>query len=170
MDWRIGKGLNFERERVAKRMIYIGIAAGIFLLDGWIKGYIEKTKREGEVTEGLRGLLRFKKYHNRGAFLNLGENRHGLVKGISVLLCILLTAAFIVTLGQKGSGTLKFGLSLLLGGSFSNTYDRLRKKYVVDYFSIHINNRAGKGLSKVVFNISDFCIVIGAVIAVWKTV
>ncbi len=151
-------------------MIYIGIAAGIFLLDGWIKGYIEKTKKEGEVSEGLWGLLWFKKYHNRGAFLNLGENRQGLVKGISVLLCILLTGIFLLTLGQKGNGALKFGLSLLLGGSFSNTYDRLRRKYVVDYFSIHIENRVWRGLSKVVFNISDFCIVSGAVIAVWKTV
>lgn len=151
-------------------MIYIGIAAGIFLLDEWIKGYIEETKKEGEVSKGFWGLLRFKKYHNRGAFLNLGENRQGMVKAVSVLLCILLTAVFVVTLGQKGNRTLKFGLSLLLGGSFSNTYDRLRRKYVVDYFSIHIENKVCRGLSKIVFNISDFCIVIGAVIVVWKTV
>ena len=151
-------------------MIYIGIAAGIFLLDGFIMGYIEKTKKTGEVRPALRGLLQIKKYHNRGAFLNLGENHPGIVKGISILLCSLLTIVFLFTLGQKGNEPLKLGMSLLLGGSYSNTYDRLRRKYVVDYFSIHIENKALRGLSKIVFNISDFCIAIGAVIAVWRTV
>jgi len=149
-------------------MIYIGITAAIFLLDGLIKGYIEKNRKEGEISPKCKGVLRIRKYHNRGAFLNLGEKHQGMVKWISVLLCILLTAVFVLTLGQKGNGMLKAGLSLLLGGAYSNTYDRLRRKYVVDYFSIHIENRIFKGLSKVVFNISDFCIVIGAMIAVWE--
>ena len=38
-----------------------------------------------------------------------------------------------VTLGQKGKAALKLGLAFLLGGAFSNTYDRLKRKYVVDY-------------------------------------
>ena len=151
-------------------MIYIGIAAAIFLLDGLIKGYIEKNRKTGEISPECKGIIWIRKYHNTGAFLNLGENHQGVVKCISVLLCVLLTVVFVFTLGQKGNGMLKAGLALLLGGSYSNTYDRIRRKYVVDYFSIHIENRFFKGLSKVVFNISDFCIAIGAMIAVWRTV
>lgn len=151
-------------------MIYIGIAAAIFLLDGLIKRYIEKNRKTGEIIPKCKGIIWIRKYHNTGAFLNLGENHQGAVKCISVLLCVFLTVVFAFTLGQKGNGMLKAGLALLLGGAYSNTYDRLRRKYVVDYFSIHIENRIFKGLSKVVFNISDFCIAIGAMIAVWRTV
>jgi len=151
-------------------MIYIGIAAAIFLLDGLMKGYIEKNKKTGEISPKCRGILWIRKYHNRGAFLNLGENHHGMVKWISVLLCVFMTVIFVITLGQKGNETLKTGLALLIGGSYSNTYDRIHRKYVVDYFSIHLENRIFKGLSKVVFNLSDFCIAIGAMIAVWRTV
>ena len=57
---------------------------------------------------------------------------------------------------------LKAGLSLLVGGAFSNTYDRLKRKYVVDYISFGVK---WKGLRKVVFNVSDFCIIIGALLA-----
>ena len=58
------------------------------------------------------------------------------------------------------------GLSVLLGGSFSNTYDRLKRKYVVDYFSFNVKCC---GIRRIVFNISDFCIMIGAAMAVLGT-
>ena len=35
-------------------------------------------------------------------------------------------------LGMRGKKLLKAGLSLLLGGAFSNTYDRVMREYVVD--------------------------------------
>lgn len=50
----------------------------------------------------------------------------------------------------------------MLGGAFSNTYDRLVRKYVVDYVSFHVPL---KGLKKVIFNIGDFCILIGALVS-----
>ena len=58
---------------------------------------------------------------------------------------------------------LRVGLSLLLGGAFSNTYDRLKRKYVVDYVSFGVK---WKKLRQVVFNISDFCIITGALLAI----
>lgn len=51
---------------------------------------------------------------------------------------------------------------MLLGGAFSNTYDRCRRKYVVDYFSFGVK---WKRLSRIVFNISDFGIILGALTA-----
>ena len=82
---------------------------------------------------------------------------------------------FVVTLGMKGKGLLNAGLALMLGGAYSNTYDRLKRKYVVDYISFHVaaekcNSRLLKKLadkfSKVVFNISDFAIIIGAMLLI----
>ena len=48
---------------------------------------------------------------------------------------------------------LKTGLSLILGGAYSNTYDRLFRKYVVDYVSFEVRNPR---LRNIVFNLSDF--------------
>lgn len=81
---------------------------------------------------------------------------------LSVCLTVFLTVFFIFTLGMAGKRLLKWGLTLLLGGAFSNTYDRLVRKYVVDYVSFNVPL---KGLKKVIFNIGDFCILIGALVS-----
>ena len=79
-------------------------------------------------------------------------------------------------LGRKGKGVLKTGLALILGGAYSNTYDRLRRKYVVDYFSIHLMDadkcvsrfvrKLNDRFSGIVFNLGDFGIIIGAMLLV----
>ena len=144
-------------------MIYLGIVAGIFLLELFLKNYIEKHKEEHTEEKICGNLLLLRKYHNRGAFLDMGEKVRPLVAAVSTVLTVLIAVVFVMTLGQKGNGLLKTGLALLLGGAFSNTYDRLKRKYVVDYFSFNIK---WKRLRRIVFNLSDFCILIGALIAV----
>ena len=74
-----------------------------------------------------------------------------------------MAAVFVCSLGQRGNRLLRLGLSLLLGGAFSNTYDRLKRRYVVDYLTFNVR---WKPLRRVVFNLSDFCILIGALLAV----
>lgn len=81
---------------------------------------------------------------------------------LSLLLTIALTILFFLTLGMTGKKMLKWGLTLLLGGAYSNTYDRLVRQYVVDYVSFNVP----LGIKKVVFNIGDFCIMIGAMLSV----
>lgn len=143
-------------------MIYIGIVAGIFLLELFLKNHIE-THRDVHTEETIcKNMLIVRKYHNKGAFLDMGERVRPLVATVSLLLTAAVTVVFVLTLGQKGRGVLKAGLALLLGGAFSNTYDRLRRKYVVDYFSFNVK---WKKLRSVVFNLSDFCILIGALMA-----
>ena len=41
---------------------------------------------------------------------------------------LILTVVFIVSLGHRGNNLLRLGLSLLLGGAFNNTYDRLHQR------------------------------------------
>ena len=150
-------------------MIYIVIAAGIFLLEFFLKNYIEREKEEKKEEKIWGGMLVLQKYHNRGAFLNAGEKKSAVVALLSCLLTAVITVIFIVTLGQKGKPLLKAGLALLLGGAFSNTYDRLKRKYVVDYFSFSCK---WKKLNRIVFNIADFCIMIGALMCAlgWENV
>lgn len=143
-------------------MQYLVAILGIFGLEWKLKNHIEKTKTEGRTEEKCGGILLIRKHHNRGAFLNAGQGRQKVVMVLSVLMTASLTALFLATLGMTGKGLLRWGLTILLGGAYSNTYDRLARKYVVDYVSF----RLPAGIEKIVFNISDFCIIIGAFISV----
>ena len=53
----------------------------------------------------------------------------------------------------------KLALTLTLAGGVSNLYDRMKRGYVVDYFSI-----CWKFLKRVVLNLGDVCIFAGAVL------
>lgn len=139
------------------------MAMAIFLLDLWIKNHIEHSRKEGAETAVCGGRLLIRRYHNKGAMLDAGAGRSSLVAALSVALTLGLTVLFVLTFSCKGSKMLKAGLALLLGGAYSNTYDRLVRKYVVDYVSFPVKN---KRIRSIVFNISDFCIVIGAFLMV----
>lgn len=142
-------------------MIYLGIAVAIFLAELFIKAYVEKHGEHGRVKKTLGGRVLLQKYHNKGAFLNIGERRSRVVAGLSVMLTIGTFFLLLLTLGKKGNTMLKTGLSFLLGGAFSNTYDRVARKYVVDYISFDVKC---KPLAQIVFNTADFFIMAGAMI------
>lgn len=145
-------------------MVVIGcsvLAAGIFLLDLFLKNYIEKNLEEGEEKPFCKGRLLIRKYHNRGAFLDVGTGKRRVVAFLSLVLTLFMTVVFLCTFSFRGNSALRIGLAFLLGGAYSNTYDRLTRKYVVDYVSFPVKN---KRFRQIVFNISDFCIVIGALL------
>ena len=147
-------------------MAVIGFAAlafGIFMLDLLVKNHIEKNMEEGEEKPFCEGRLLIKRYHNKGAFLDIGEGKQRVVAMLSLGLTLFMTVIFLSTFSFRGNSALKAGLALLLGGAYSNTYDRLARKYVVDYVSFPVKN---KRVRRVVFNISDFCIMIGALLMV----
>ena len=153
--------------------ICIALIAGIFSGDLWIKNRIEKTDsvsfpiKPAKDTlikdKFIKDLLILKKYHNTGAMFNLGAAQRSVVTAISVFFTALMSIALLLSFGQRGNNVLRIGLSFLLGGSFSNTYDRLKRKYVVDYLSFNVK---WKWLQKIVFNISDLCIMIGTLLTV----
>ena len=147
--------------------MFIGICIisvlGIFLGDLWIKNRIEKTDGENFPVCFAGKKLILKRYHNTGAMLNLGASRREVMTAVSVILTILVSIIFVLSLGHRGNNTLRAGLALLLGGSFSNTYDRLKRKFVVDYLSFNVR---WKWFRRIVFNFSDFCIIIGSYLTV----
>lgn len=140
-------------------IIFAALAAGIFLLDLLIKNHIEEHLQVGEEKPVCQGRLLLRRYHNKGAFLDAGEKRQKAVALLSLLLTLFMTVVFLATFSFRGNSTLRAGLALLLGGAYSNTYDRLTRNYVVDYVSFPVKN---KRIRRIVFNISDFCIIIGA--------
>lgn len=144
-------------------MRYILAIAAVFMGEFFWKEHVEREIPEGSSKEALHDAIILTKYHNSGAALNVGARRPGIVKGISVALTVAAAILFVCSFGMAGKGLLKFGLSLLLGGAFSNTYDRLKRGYVVDYFRLNV---PVKRIRKLIFNVSDFCIVTGALLIV----
>lgn len=140
---------------------YALLAVAIFVTDFSIKNYIENHKKEGDCDSACGGKLLIRRYHNKGAFLDFGHKKSGIVRAVSLALTLFLTVLFLAVFSFKGNSFLKAGLAVLLGGAYSNTYDRLRRKYVMDYISFPVQNRK---IRNIVFNISDFAIMIGAVL------
>lgn len=138
-------------------MFYMALILLIFFTDLKVKEYIEENKEMHKSEEILNGKIILERYHNKGAMLNFLEHNVHLVKIISLSLFGILLLFFAFLLPKKDNRILKLALSLILGGAISNIYDRVKKGYVVDYFSF-------KFLRKVVFNISDICIFIGSFI------
>lgn len=128
-----------------------------------LKNYFEAVYDFKKQKLIFKDTIRLRKYHNFGAFLNIMETKKKLLHAISIIFTLTISLIFLITLCTKGNRMLKLGLSLLLGGAFSNTYDRLTREYVVDYFSFCT---PWDSLNRIVFNISDFCIIIGTLITV----
>lgn len=135
-------------------MIYLILAVVIFITDYFIKDYIEKNKKlEAEETI-LNGKIIITKCHNKGAILNFLENRREVVVTISGILFGMVLMFFVILLPQRRKEVLKFAIACILGGAASNLYDRVKRGYVVDYFSFSF-------FRKVIFNISDLFIFLG---------
>ena len=128
-----------------------------------LKSYFEAVYDFQKQKLICKDTIRLRKYHNFGAFLNIMESKKKLLHAVSIIFTLTISLFFLITLCSKGNKMLKLGLSLLLGGAFSNTYDRLTRKYVVDYFSFCT---PWDSLNRIVFNISDFCIIVGTLITV----
>ena len=143
-------------------MGYILLIIGIFLTELQIKNYIEKNKTEDIDEPALKNRILIRKFHNKGALLNIGNKKRKMVAAISLAFSFGMIVVFILSLTTRGNHMFKLGMALLLGGAFSNTYDRLKRKYVVDYFSFQTHFPR---ITAIVFNISDFCIAVGAAIA-----
>ncbi len=144
-------------------MIYLIITASIFVSDLMLKAYIDKKYHRGVKHSRLNGAIILEKYYNRGAALNLLSKRPNFLKLLQTLLLVTVGIFYYLTLRFSKKPLAKAGCALLFGGGLSNLFDRYANGHVIDYFRI---NRGPKWLKRIIFNISDFCIFIGAILTV----
>ncbi len=144
-------------------MIYLIITASIFVSDLMLKAYIDKKYHRGVKHSRLNGAIILEKYYNRGAALNLLSKRPNFLKLLQTLLLVTVGIFYYLTLRFSKKPLAKTGCALLFGGGLSNLFDRYANGHVIDYFRI---NRGPKWLKRIIFNISDFCIFIGAILTV----
>ena len=144
-------------------MIYIACAAGIFLLDFFLKRKIDKT-RELDEEEAICGeKIILTKYYNKGAMLNFLERWPKAMTAIHTAILAAVAVIYGVVLKTRSNPGLKLGLSMMLGGGLSNLYDRFTKHHVVDYFRFNVKI---KKLRNIIFNISDLFVFLGSLLTV----
>ena len=140
-------------------MIWFCIAALVFSLDFCVKKWAEKNLAgKGRIPIGKTGCS-FLLLHNKGFAGSKMKDKPEVVKVVHALTLALL-GIFCILSGyfKKGNEMTALGLSLVLGGGASNLYDRWKHGYVTDYLGLPI-------AKNLVFNISDLCIFLGAMLA-----
>lgn len=143
------------------------VAASVFGLDECVKRWAEKC-RETEDRIILHGRIILRKHHNRGICLNLLDHRQSFVTFLSAALTALVAARIFQIRKDASKTWYAAGLSLILGGALSNTWDRIHRKYVVDYFSFNCKREK---IRDIVFNLSDLFIFAGSLFSgMWYTV
>lgn len=137
-------------------MKYLFVIAGIFAGDQWVKEQIEKKETQNVKRPVLGGRISITKHHNKGAMLNFMEKKPRLIQGVSCITFGYVILLLRQILSEERSRLLQAGISLIAGGGISNVYDRIKRGYVVDYFTINYGR-----LKRVIFNLADICIFVG---------
>lgn len=142
-------------------MIFIIILLSAFLLDLLLKKYVEATVKCDEEHPIAGGKILIRKLHNDGlAFGKLSEYPKLIERSTLGVLGVMIIY-YIWLLFQPGQSAKKAGLSMVLGGGLCNCFDRVHQGFVTDYISF---NCRWQKLKKIVFNISDFFIIIGSLL------
>lgn len=126
-------------------------AAGT-VLDLVLKNSIEALPDSAfpRTVPGTGEKVNLQKVHNSGFPMGTLSSRPELVRGFPLFVLTLLSGRYYLLSWKKGRLAEKIGLAAVIGGGFSNVFDRCFRGFVVDY----INVKAGP-LEKIVFNLGD---------------
>ena len=138
-----------------KNKFYPLAGTAVFLLDQWIKDYVEKNLKMGEKRK-LAEKLELRRVHNPGICLGVFANKKLTEAGTGIV-----TVTQMLTLLGNNHVLKKAGITLAAAGAWSNLADRYHKEKVVDYIGIKTEK---KKLEQVTYNLGDFAIGAGGVL------
>jgi len=143
-------------------MFYYCLMALIPALDLALKSGIEAAPDESYPREvrGTGGKVQFRKLHNPGFPMGALKEKPELVRCLPLAVTSALLLKLSSMLPWRGKKLQKLGLSLCVGGSASNLFDRFFRRYVVDYLFVDV-----KPLNRLVFNLGDVSIASGAMLS-----
>jgi signal peptidase II len=142
-------------------MIFLIITFVAFGLDMGIKAYVDRKYARLVSHPHLQGKVVVEKFYNKGAALGFFAGCKSLVKAIQTCGMVAVAVAYYFVLRLSGRSLGKVGMALLAGGGLSNLVDRYQKGYVVDYVRFGFGP---KWFRRLIFNVSDFFVFIGAVL------
>lgn len=140
-------------------MIYIILIVCLAAIDLKWKSWIEKQDAGNFPRPLAHTREKIMLYHNHNAGFPFGFlQKYGtLVRMVPLAVVSVLAGILGYLIPKSGKRLRKLSLALMIGGALSNLYDRFVRRYVVDYFSFQFGV-----LKKVVFNVGDLCVFLGA--------
>ena len=147
-------------------ILFFLVVLGIFVGDQILKREVEKRLKRGEEKPLLGGKLLLRRVYNKGAALNLLDEKPGLVRRISEVIGVGLLIWDLIIFRKKGRFLEKAGLAFLTGGALSNAWDRTIRGKVIDYFGFKTR---WEKVTDITYNIADIFIFVGSFLAVIGT-
>ena len=145
------------------RFLFVQLALALFQIDLAVKQEIEQLPEQEEEHLIPGGVVGIKRLHNHGMAGGKAVGHMGSIIKVSGIMTLGCIGAFAGSLIKPAGNVERTGWAILTGGALSNLYERCRKGYVVDYIRFGFGP---KWFRKIIFNVSDFFIFIGAVLAV----
>lgn len=144
------------------RILGLALAAVIFVIDQWLKGYVTGPlglTRIGD-THHLLPFFDFTLTHNYGVSLGMFEATSAEMRwGLLAMTGLIALVVLVWLLRERRFGDI-LPLGMILGGALGNIVDRATYGYVVDFADFHI----GTFRPFLIFNLADAAISIGVVI------
>ena len=145
-------------------MVIILLTAALFTADYLVKQYVNHNVKENCKAKAVdaKGYVAVQRIYNEGAAMGILKNHKGGLKAVTIVAIVL----FLISIYQNRADIDmcgKLGYGLVLGGALNNTYERMAKGRVTDYVSFP---KLPGRIKNIVFNLSDFFVMIGAVLVV----
>lgn len=129
-------------------------------VDLHLKAWIEEHLRKGDCEKLGKGTFELRRVHNKGFAMNVADNKPEYVRIVSVVICVVMAVWALFVWKKETCPVKKIAAAFMLAGAISNTYDRMKREYVVDY--IGTKTKCEK-LNRITFNLADVFIFVGAV-------
>lgn len=136
-----------------QRVIALGLALVVFLLDRASKVYVEATVGPFDTIEVVPGFFNIIRTENTGMAFSLLTGYAGLLAVVAVGVIVMIT----YMLWTSVAGRLPLGL--ILGGAMGNLFDRALKGAVTDFLDVYYGD-----YHWATFNIADSAVTIGAIL------
>lgn len=148
--------------KVKKAWVWLWLSAFVVLLDQLVKYWAISHLSLGKPVVVLPFLNLSINYNPGAAFSFLGSANGWQVYFLSGI-SFVVAVALIFCLGRlrRNDVLMCMGISLIIGGAIGNFIDRVRLRYVIDYFDFHIHQ-----WHFATFNVADSAICIGAFLLV----
>lgn len=134
---------------------------GLSFADLFFKERIDGNYDKDEHIPALLPGIEYRKLHNSGFAMEKMADEPEKVKWVGAAVTAFCGLGWLLALGKKGHRVEKLAWTLSLAGGLSNTIDRFRKGYVVDYIQ---SKKGPEKFRKIVFNLGDVMIAAGSVL------
>jgi signal peptidase II len=159
---------------VIRRLVPLGVAAAVFVLDRLTKMWIEATVPLYGSFNVIPGFFDIVHTKNRGAAFGMfADTEHPLrtflLVGVSLAVLVFIAVALLRPgrSGPAATRTAAAGLTLIMGGALGNVYDRVVYGEVTDFLEFYSGSYRFAA-----FNVADSAITVGAallIIDMWLT-